>query len=343
MRIVVDNCRSRRRRGFRLRPALVLTLPALLLASPPAHANEISVLAGASNSDLPAATSYAWQAMLRYDFLQHFAASLSWMNEGHMGEHKRDGVAAQGWWRIPLLDQRVSLGIGAGVYRYFDTQLMPDQEYRNAHGWAPVYGLTATYYPRGRWFLQAALSHAHPSDQFDATSYLAGVGYRLWKEQPREASAAGSASWGRTTGYEVTPFLGQVVVNAPGNEPGIGGGVEFRMGVERHLDWTVTWLQESVPDVLHRAGIGTQLWLVDQYLGRRLMLGLGAGLYPFVDYEPPRGSDESRALDVAGLVTVTAGYRFPGHWLVRFLWNRVVSSDNRDADMFLLGLGYRWE
>jgi len=281
--------------------------------------------------------------MYRYDFLQHLAVSLSWMNEGHLQDHERDGAAAQAWWRVSFLEKRVSLGVGAGVYRYFDTQLLPDSGYRNVHGWAPVYGLTATYYPRGHWFLEAAVSHAHPSDNFDATCYLAGVGYRLWKEREPEVGSVAGTFRERTTGFEVTPFLGQVVVNSAGNPFGVGGGVEFRLGVERHLDWTVTWLQESVPDVMHRVGIGTQLWLVDQYLNRRLALGFGAGLYPFVDYEPPAGSDESRSVDVAGLLTITAAYRLPGRWLVRFLWNRVMSNDDRDTDMFLVGLGYRWE
>jgi hypothetical protein len=39
----------------------------------------------------------------------------------------------------------------------------------------------------------------------------------------------------KTTGYEVMPFLGQVVVNRPDNDPGIGSGIEFRMGIDEHL------------------------------------------------------------------------------------------------------------
>lgn len=44
----------------------------------------------------------------------------------------------------------------------------------------------------------------------------------------------------------------------------------------------------------------------------------------------------------AGLVTLAAGYRFADHWIARFHWNRVAARDDRDADMFLLGVGYRW-
>ena len=42
-------------------------------------------------------------------------------------------------------------------------------------------------------------------------------------------------------------------------------------------------------------------------------------------------------------MTVTASYRFSDRWFTRFNWNRVMSNDSRDTDIFLLGLGYRWE
>jgi hypothetical protein len=41
-------------------------------------------------------------------------------------------------------------------------------------------------------------------------------------------------------------------------------------------------------------------------------------------------------------VTVTTSYRFSDHWFTRFNWDRVESNDNRDSDIFLLGVGYRW-
>lgn len=42
-------------------------------------------------------------------------------------------------------------------------------------------------------------------------------------------------------------------------------------------------------------------------------------------------------------LTVTTSYRFSDRWFTRFNWNRVMSNDSRDTDLFLLGLGYRWE
>lgn len=324
-----------------LGPLLAILLLACLLPSRLSHAMELSVLGGATESVDAGKRAAAWRAMFRYDIHRNIAASLSWINEGHLGEHRRDGVAAQAWGIVPLLENRASVGIGAGIYHYFDTVVMPGGDHTNVHGWAPVYGLTATYSFRDPWFAQAAVQHIHPGGEFASDTYLAGVGYRFGKE-------AGAPSLGRdrspawTTGYEVMPFLGQVVVNSAGNEAGIGSGIEFRTGIGENLDGTVTWINEDVSGTLDRVGLGTQLWLVDAFLDRRVTLGFGAGLYSFIDFEPPPDSGTSRNLDIAGLLTVTAGYRFSDRWFTRFHWNRVMSNDSRDSDMFLLGIGYRW-
>ncbi len=327
----------------KLGPMLAILMMALVVPSHPSHANEISVLGGTTKGIDTGDRSYAWQAAFRYDFLRNVAASLSWINEGHLKEHKRDGFAVQGWGRVPLLDKRLSIGIGAGIYQYFDTRLLPEGNHENVHGLAPVYSLTATYYTETPWFAQVAVNHIHPESDINSDTYLVGVGYRLWDEAVPPSVPGKEDRPARTTGYEVMPFLGQVVVNRPENDPGIGNGIEFRMGIDEHLDWTVTLLREEVSGTLDRTGLGTQVWLVDAFLGRRITLGFGAGLFSFVEFEAPPNSAGDRNLDIAGLLTVTTSYRFSDHWFTRFNWNRVMSDDNRDTDNFLLGVGYRWE
>jgi hypothetical protein len=34
--------------------------------------------------------------------------------------------------------------------------------------------------------------------------------------------------------------------------------------------------------------------------------------------------------------------RLSEHWIIRAVFDRVTSSYNRDSDIFLVGLGYRW-
>ena len=121
-----------------LGPFLGILFVTFLLPPLPSRANELSVLAGVTEGIDGGGGSYAWQAAFRYNFLRNFGASLSWINEGHFEEHKRDGFAAQGWGRVSLLDDRLSIGVGAGVYQYFDTKLLPAGNHENVHGWAPV-------------------------------------------------------------------------------------------------------------------------------------------------------------------------------------------------------------
>ena len=98
--------------------ALAIALHGFLLPSLPAHANELSVLAGVTRGFGAEDEFFAWQAEYRYNFLRNFAASLSWINEGGPQDHRRDGITAQAWGRAPLLGNRVSIGFGAIIYCY---------------------------------------------------------------------------------------------------------------------------------------------------------------------------------------------------------------------------------
>ena len=83
----------------------------------------------------------------------------------------RDGFAVQGWGRVPLLDNRLSIGVGAGIYQSFDTRLLPAGNHENVHGWAPVY-ISATYYTEKPWFAQVAVNHIHPESDTNSNTYL---------------------------------------------------------------------------------------------------------------------------------------------------------------------------
>jgi hypothetical protein len=45
---------------------------------------------------------------------------------------------------------------------------------------------------------------------------------------------------------------------------------------------------------------------------------------------------------IAPLVSFTIARQLSDHWVVRVVWDRVISNYNRDSDIFLVGLGYRW-
>ena len=41
-----------------------------------------------------------------------------------------------------------------------------------------------------------------------------------------------------------------------------------------------------------------------------------------------------------GLITMALSYRFSARWSTRLYWYRTITTDGRDSDVVLLGLGY---
>ncbi|NJD63388.1 MAG: hypothetical protein FIA93_11805 [Deltaproteobacteria bacterium] len=321
-----------------------LLLLSFLLLPRLSQAQDLSFLAGMTDSVDTGQSSYAWQIDLRYTFADPFALSASWINEGHFDDHHRDGFATRLWGRLPLIERRFVVAFGAGVYRYFDTQTRPGGSHANVHGWAPVYGLTGTWYTTTPWFALFGINHIHPAGDIDSTQYLLGAGYRFGKE-PGDRMHASPAAPGspppKTTGLEVMPFLGMTVHNDLESRHGLAGGVEFRKGISRHFDGTLSWISEDNGEEIRRDGLGSQIWFVDAFLGRRLTLGVGAGLYAFYDRFRPAGGGGD-PFDVAGLLSLTTSWRFSDRWFTRINWNRVATDNDRDSDIFVLGVGYRW-
>jgi hypothetical protein len=60
-----------------------------------------------------------------------------------------------------------------------------------------------------------------------------------------------------------------------------------------------------------------------------------------------------RTWKLSALILLGAGLKLPAqeltfsvrlseHWVIRTVFDRVTSNYNRDSDIFLMGLGYRW-
>jgi hypothetical protein len=103
------------------------------------------------------------------------------------------------------------------------------------------------------------------------------------------------------------------------------------------LDWTIAWLNEGDNRLIRLNGILSQAWLVRAFFDEHLALGVGLGPYFLVDTH----SNEDR-YTVAGVITLSASYRFNPNWLVRLSWNRVTTDYSRDTDVIMIGPGYRF-
>ncbi len=319
----------------------------LLLFPPLAGAQDLSLLVGASESAISPTSGHAWQLEFRESLGRYLAVSGSYVNEGHLRDHKRDGLAAQLWGRVPLFRRRVSLDFGGGPYRYFDTQAVAGGGYVDASGWGGIFSASATLHTKSPWFARFVVNHIYVPKNLDANTYVLGVGYHLWEERPGEGGTPGESPGTddpqrKITGDEVTLSIGQTVVNSYQDQKGFAGGIEFRKGIAEHIDWTLSWVNAGDVAVNRRNGLGTQLWLVDEYLDGRFPIGIGAGPIYFLDRRNSPNGNRGNVRDLAGLVTLTAAYRFSEHWFARFHWDRVFTSNNTDADLFLAGIGYRF-
>jgi hypothetical protein len=313
----------------------------IAFATCPAWAQELTVLGGSMQDVKTHDHSYSWQLEFLEGLADHFAFSISYLNEGHVTDHHRDGFTVQAWTRTNVLDRRLSLSAGLGPYYYLDTKAATaGADYTNDHSWGGILSLAATWYHGDRWLFQLRANWVETGRNIDTLSTLLGIGYRL--DSPPSPGQHQNTPHHEETARrnEITVFLGRTIVNSFGSEPSVAASIEYRRGLLPYMDWTVSWLHEGENSLIRREGLITQLWAVNEFFDGRLNLGLGGGAYLAVDrYRDPEKYGASDDL-VAGIVTLTAGYRFVPQWGIRVSWQRIVTDYNRDTDVILAGIGY---
>ena len=301
------------------------------------HAQEISASAGVMGTGVVPRTSYAWQLEYRHPIDGRFAWSASWLNEGHTPEHHRDGVAFQGW-AMPILDpDDFSLALGAGMYHYADTRFWPGDGYTNEHGWAPILSISATFYTDSPWFFRLTGNHVMEREGFETNSIVTGIGYHLgWLRREESRPRA------KRSAHVLTVMGGRTIVNSRGSEQTSATVVEYRKIIGRHWDWTFSWLDEGDAAVMRREGAATQLWLTDAYPTAGINVGLGAGPYYLFTQAERANSPSSHQPTIAMIVSPSIAVALGDSWQARLTWNRVFSRNDHDADVIVVGLGFRW-
>lgn len=305
-----------------------------VLAVAPAAANDLWGLFGGMRSEDPETHSYAWALSYDHAISERFYASFSWVNEGHVPVHHRDGHALQLWARADAWHPRLTLAAGIGPYRYFDTTTGTNGEtHANEHGWGTIYSLAATWQSAGPWLYQLRINRIDTEGSIDTTSMMAGIGYRLQPWPGGAGSGAGTAA----KRNQVTLFLGQTIVNSLQSESAEAVGIEWRRSFGPVLRGSLAWIDEGDARLIRRNGTVAQLWLEPSFFGNRFTVGVGGGAYLGID-EYHEGPEHL----LSGIVTVTTSYYIGADWIARFSWNRIVTDYHRDTDIFLLGVGYQF-
>ena len=196
--------------------------------------------------------------------------------------------------------------------------------------------MAATWYGESPLLFQLRANYIATPNSFDSLSATFGIGYLL-DAQPEAGSSGLSRNNARAAENEIAVLLGASVLNSSRSDQSFAQSLECRRRLSRYFDWTVTFLNEGSSSSSYRYGFATQLWAVHDFFEDHLALGVGAGPYFAWDRDLDGGNSTT-----AGIVSLTASYRFSPQWAVRLTWNRIITDYDRDADLFMGGLGYRF-
>jgi hypothetical protein len=326
-------------------PRLVLLLSLGLLARVTVTAQELSFLAGGMSTRDVQLSTYAWQVDYVQNFARNFAGSVAYLNEGHIVGHHRDGTAFELAARLPLFHDRLAISAGLGPYFYYDTQPLPGGDTADVHGTATIYSLTANYYLSNRWFLKAAFNRIDPRHDVRTNTTALGLGFWFGRDQKPTPGKLGDAPGqdNYVTENQLTVFGGQSVINTFLSQHALAAAGEYRRGLAPHIDLTGSAIYEGDPHIVRRSGLATQLWAVNTFFHESTSVGVGLGPYFYIDRRHPKPAPSRNPAAAAPLLSLTLATRLSDQWLARLVFDRVVTSYNRDADIFLLGLGYRWQ
>ena len=301
----------------------------------PAFGQDVALLGGRTQVQGDGAT-FGFTFAYSHDIARNLAAGFSYVNEGHVPGHHRDGVAAQLWLQGEATPG-LQLGVAAGPYQYFDTTLAESADgFHDAHGTGVLYSAAATWrLRRSPVFLRARLDRVEAYGTPDSTQFLVGVGYRLDQDGSSVENSNGLA-WRRQNDQEVVAYAGQTVVNSFESESNAAYAVEYRHALGPVARVSAMWMKEGDARLIRRDGVIAQGWLEPSFSDDRWTMGLGLGAYFAVD----RYREEPR--HVSPLVATTLSYNLSRRWTARLNWYRVISNYDRDSDVFLAGVGYRF-
>jgi hypothetical protein len=304
------------------------------------QADELSVYAGGLKPEPNDTDTYSWALEYRRPLFDDFAASFTWLNEGHITNHHRDGQAVQGWWRSAPKENMLGLSfdLGVGPYRFYDTSRpVANERYQNLHGWGVLASAGANYRFDAHWVASLRINQVDAHGSFDSTALVAGLGY-VFDGDVSGASLADRTLAPANYSWEVDGLLGDAILNSFKSQAHTIGGFGARVQLTDWLSASGTYLNAGENDTGWRDAVALQLW-AEQNLTRHVTVGASIG-----GFFPANETNNSASVshDPSAVIGVEAAYSFTRKWVGRFIWDRVGTGDNHDADIFLFNVGYRF-
>lgn len=310
----------------------------LPMLSGPAFAQEFYALGGAQYTHSLNETSYSFSYEYLHNLSEHFAGTFTWLNEGHVTDHHRDGLSPQLWARWLSERRTFVLGVGIGPYRYYDTTHGSPGVHgvTDEHDWGVLYSVAAQWYFRYPWVLQLRYNRAETPTSIDTDTLQIGIGYQFdLTTRPGPGVPPATYTFARDERNEITLMAGNSIQNNFQSPHGVAWGAEYRHSVTAFIDLSAAYLDEGDTHVVKRHGVAGEAWLTREFLARRASIGLGGGLYLARD-EDLRG----QRTEALGLLSMSAAWRFGERIATRLYWYRTLTTNGRDTDVVMLGLGY---
>lgn len=314
---------------------LWLALAMLLFSSLACADEELAIFAGQPRISHGETGTPGWSVAYSHDITDHLFGSVVYLNEGHFPGHHRDGFAAQAGLRTGDLGHGVYLQAALGPYNYFDTTLAENaQGYADAHGTGMLYSLAARWRQgdSAPWSWVFRVDRTQAPHGIDTTMFLVGASYRVSQDASfgQEGTPRGHAARD-----ELTVSGGQTIVNSFESQNSSARSVDYRHSFNPVMRASLGWLHEGDARLVRRDGLVAQGWLEPTFYDGRFSLGIGFGPYIALDHY-------RSGPDVLGLLSTTLAYRLSPRWNARILWHRSVSRYDRDTDILLAGIGYRF-
>lgn len=240
-------------------------------------------------------------------------------NEGTPENNHRDGFAFMGWYRTPIA-KNTSIQAGVGPYYSMNTTTI-DSEQLNDKKLGAMAALAVLHRVYGTNFdVRAQYTRAVVPGAVDTDTLFVGVGYNFKTSQEAALKRSIEASvWG---GNSHTTRAGADMVR--------GFQVEVQKLVSDRVSYSVSIIHEGDTKLADRKGIAGQVWYVTK-TDNDWTFSVGAGPYLSKD-------DIIDRTKLLGVISLGVSKHVSKRVKVGVRFNRVVSGNSRDQDMFLIGL-----